>query len=117
MTPDEARAMYRDQMALHGETIAIRRYNGSGASRTYVDRPCTARVMGYTPAELVGAVLQGDRKIVVLAEDLEGESPAYAIAKGDKAIARGAEWAILAVDDSTRRIGATLIAYELQARG
>ncbi len=117
MTPSEARAMYRDQMNLHGETIAIRRYDGIGAGRTHVDRNCRARVLGYTPAELVGTITQGDRKIVALAEDFEGESPVFTVAKGDKVIVRGSELAILAVDTSTRRIGSVLIAYEIQARG
>lgn len=117
MTPDEARAMYRDQLDLHGEDISIRRYTGTGVNRAHVDRTCRARVMGYAAAELIGDITQGDRKIVVLAEDLEGESPAFAIAKSDKVRVRGVELAIMSVDDSTRRIGSTLIAYELQARG
>lgn len=120
MTPDEARAMYRDQMDLHGETISIRRYTGIGASRTHIDRPCRARVMGYTAAELIGSITQGDRKIIVLAEDLEGESPAFVITKSDKiydAVRFPNELALMSVDDSTARVGSTLIAYILQARG
>ncbi len=117
MTPDEARAMYRRQLDLHGEDIAIRRYAGATPPRSYVDRPCRARVMGYGPDELVGTVTQGDRKIIVLAEDLEGNSPPFILKKTDKAIVRGDELAILGIDDSTRRIGASLIAYQLHARG
>lgn len=119
MTPAEARTMYRDQIELHGEDISIRRYNGIGVGRTYLDRPCRARVMGYAANELVGSITQGDRKIIVLAEDLEGESPVFAITKKDKVVASrfADELAIMSVDDSTARIGATLIAYVLQARG
>lgn len=117
MTAEEARQMYRDQMVLHGEDIAIRRYSGTGVDRTSDDRACRARVMGYAPDELIGSITQGDRKIIVLAEDLEGESPAFTIVKGDKAIVRSVELAIMGVDDSTRRIGDVLIAYELTARG
>jgi hypothetical protein len=120
MTPDEARQMYRDQMDLHGETISIRRYTGTGLSRTHVDRPCRARVTGYAAEELIGSITQGDRKIIVLAEDLEGESPNFVIAKADKvydAVRFPNELSIQSVDDSTARIGATLIAYILQARG
>lgn len=117
MTPAEARRMYRVQMDLHGEDISIRRYTGTTQARTHVDRPCRARVMGYSPDELTGAITQGDRKIIVLAEDLEGESPEFTITKSDRAVVRSTELAIMAVDDSTKRIGSTLIAYVLQARG
>lgn len=109
--------MYRDQITEHGETIAIRRYSGTGAGRTYVDRDCLARVTGYSPSELVGSIIQGDRKVIVLADDLDGESPPFAIAKTDKVVVRDKELAIMMVDDSTRRVGGTLIAYELTARG
>lgn len=117
MTPDEGRRMYRDQIDLHGEDISIRRYVGSGTSRPYSDKPCRARVMGYTPQELVGSITQGDRKIIILAEDLEGYSPVFTVIKSDKVIVRGSELAIIGVDDNTRRIAGTLIAYELQVRG
>lgn len=119
MTPDEARQMYRDQMDAHGEDIVIRRYTSTGVSpRTYVDRPCRARVVGYQPSELVGAIAQGDRRVIIMAEDLEGESPAFTLAKSDKVYAeRFNEIAILGIDDSTRRVDGELIAYELHCRG
>jgi hypothetical protein len=119
MTPDEARAMYRDQFDLHGEDIAIRRYSGTGVGRTYVDRPCRARVTGYAPEELVGGITQGDRRVIVLAEDLGGESPPFIIMKSDKVWAPRFpnELSIQGVDDNTRRIAGELIAYELQTRG
>jgi hypothetical protein len=117
MTPDEARQMYRDQITAHGEVIYIRRYVGTGTGRPYTDKSCHARVMGYQPDELVGTVTQGDRKIIALAEDLEGYSPVFTPTKSDKAMVRGAELSIISIDDSTKRIGSTLIAYVLQARG
>lgn len=118
MTPEEARQMYRDQIEEHGEDIAIRRYSGTGVGRTYVDRPCRARVVGYSPDELVGSITQGDRRVIVLAEDLDGESPPFKIMKSDKVVSsRFPELAIMAVDDNTRRIQGTLIAYDLQVRG
>jgi hypothetical protein len=73
-----------------------------------------------TASELVGGITQGDRKIIALAEDLEGESPNFVIAKSDKvydATRFPNELEIMSVDDSTARIGSTLIAYILQARG
>lgn len=119
MTPDEAKQMYRDQLDEHGSMITIRRYNGTGVGRTYVDRTCRARVTGYAPNELVGSITQGDRRVIALAEDLDGESPPFKIAKGDKVVAPwfSDEVSIMAVDDSTRRVAGTLIAYDLQVRG
>lgn len=120
MTPDEARQMYRDQLTLHGEDISIRRYDGIGTGRTYVDRPVRARVTGYSPQEMVGGITQGDRKVILMAEDLAGESPAFTVAKSDKVVAArfgSAELAILGVDDNTRRVDGELIAYELHVRG
>lgn len=120
MTPADARAMYRDQLNAHGEDIAIRRYTSTGAApRTYVDRVCRARITGYLPSEIVGSITQGDRRVIVLAEDLEGESPPFAPTKSDKVVASRFvnDLAIISIDDSTRRIDGTLIAYEFQVRG
>lgn len=110
--------MYRDQIALHGEDILIRRYPGVGVGQTPVDRECRCRIVGYAPDELVGAITQGDRKVIVLAEDLAGESPPFLITKSDKVVDRASkELAILGVDDNTRRVAGELIAYELHVRG
>lgn len=100
-----------------GETVTIRRYSGSGDTRTPTDVTAWARVAGYEPAELVGAVRQGDRKLIVLAEDLEGGQIALPLRKGDKAIVRGLELNIEAADDNTRRVEGVLVAIELTVRG
>lgn len=118
MTPAEARAMYRRQLEQHGETIAIRRYSGTGTGRTHSDKEALARVVGYGPSELVGGITQGDRRVIVLAEDLEGYSPPFVMTKSDKIYsARFGELQIIGLDDSTRRIDDVLVAYELQCRG
>lgn len=117
MSPDEVKASYRKAFEPF-ETISIRRYSGSGASRTSADATnCRARVMGYEPHELVGTVLQGDRKIILYADDVSDNGLTLPLTTNDKVVVRGKELAIIRVDDSTRRIGDELIAYELQARG
>lgn len=108
---------YRLQLTSHGEQIKIRRYIGTGMGRTFTDTNAKARVRGYLPNELVGTIQQGDRNIIVLAEDLELGGFALPITAADKAVVRGKELAILGVDDNTRRVGPTLIAIELQCRG
>lgn len=100
-----------------GETITIRRYTGAGPNRPFFEASVMARVVGYEPHELIGTIQQGDRKLIVLAEDLIDAQFALPVTTNDKAVVRGKELQIMAADDSTRRVGADLIAYELQARG
>jgi hypothetical protein len=117
MTPDECRGAYRRMLNEAGETVSIRRYTGAGANRPMFEADVIARVTGYQPAELVGTIQQGDRKLIVLAEDLLAAQFALPLKKGDKAFVRGKELNIEAPDDNTRRIAGELIAYELQVRG
>ena len=115
MTPTASRASYRQALT---DTVTLRKYTGSGVSRTHADTVAHARVTGYLPEELIagGSVQQGDLKVTLLAEDLENAGTS-APRNGDKLVIRGKEVNIQAVDDNTRRIGSTLIAYVLQVRG
>lgn len=117
MTPDAVRAAYRDMLALVGEPVTIRRYTGAGPERPRFDANTTARVSDYAPDELVGGIQQGDQKLVLLADDLVARQFQVPPHRGDKAIVRGHELNIEAVDDNTRRVAGMLIAYEIQVRG
>jgi len=100
------------------ERVTIRRYTGSGSSRPRFDAEnIRARTVGYEPHELVGGVVQGDRKMIVFADDLIARGMTLPITTSDKAVVRGKEIAIMAADDSTRRVNGSLIALELQVRG
>jgi hypothetical protein len=99
-------ALYRKQFHAYGEVITLKR----GATEISVH----AKVSEYTPAELVGGIVQGDRRIMVLAEDVSFDPP---LKRGDKALVRGHLLNIESVDDNTRREAGTLLAYVLQARG
>lgn len=116
MTPDGFKAMYRRRIGV-GEVVLIRRYTGAGTARPKFDAQVRARVVGYEPNELVGTILQGDRRVIFLAEDLLAAQFALPVTSNDKAVVRGKELAIIAPDDSTRRCQGELIAYELQVRG
>lgn len=107
-------AQYKRSFDRVGEDIAIRRYSGTGQSRTFADTTTRARVTGYEPKELVGTVQQGDRKLIALPTPLASILP---LTTADKVVVRGKELAVVAVDDSTRRVGGTLIALEIQVRG
>lgn len=93
----------------------VRRYSGTGVDREPSDTAVHARVMNFTPQDFVGSVVQGDRRVIVLAEDLSSLSPP--LRSSDKFVVGGKELAIIAVDSSTRRVKDVLIAYELQVRG
>jgi hypothetical protein len=119
MTPAQVKATYRRMLDDRGETVVIRRYGAgiAGTSRPRFDVEVMAVVTGYAHNELVGPLQQGDRRMIVLVEDLLERQFALPITAADKAIVRGRECAILAPDDSTRRVAGTLIAYELTVRG
>lgn len=116
MSPDEVKAAYRDALG-EFETVAIRRYSGVGTARTAVDTNCRGRVIGYAPQDLVGNLQQGDRKLIIFSDDLVANGLSLPVTTNDKAYVRGKELAIIAVDDSTRRVAGVLIAYELSVRG
>jgi len=117
MTPAETRAAYSLNMDAVGETITIRRFTGTGVGRVASDTDVRARVTGYDYRELVGTIQQGDRKVIVLYEDLIGAGFAVPVLPTDKIVLRGTMISIVTVDDSTRRLQGELMAYEIQARG
>lgn len=116
MSPEGWKSVYRRLIGV-GETVIIRRYTGAGANRPKYDAPVRGRVMAYEPRELVGSIVQGDQKLVILAEDLIAAQVALPLVKGDKAVVRGKELNIEAPDANTRRVAGVLTAYDLQVRG
>lgn len=109
-------AMYRREFETVGEAvtvIAIPARNGvAGGGVKGVAR---AIVKGYQPDELTGGIVQGDRKILLSAEDLIG--PAWPVPPmvGDQIVVRNRLMRINTVDDSTHRYAGALNAYELRA--
>ena len=123
MTPDQCRSAYRRALGQF-EQVVIRRYTGAGANRPKFETTVLARVLDYVPSELIGTIQQGDRRLIVLADDVTmptTDSPPQTltlpITSTDKIVLRGKELQIIAVDDSTRRVKGVLIALEIQARG
>lgn len=119
MTPEQCRSAHLRFMDGVGETVTIRRYTGTGTTRPKFDCDVRARVVEYDPKELVGSIVQGDRKLIVLYEDLVAAQFPLPIEKGAnwKVVVRGKELQIKSIDDNTRRIQGELIAYEMQAGG
>jgi hypothetical protein len=98
----------------NGETVLLRRLSGAGAG----DYAVRARLMGFDPDDVVGAVQQGARKAIVLAEDVAATGfPTPLLPKQDRLVWNGKTLAIHHVDDATRRVRGVLIAYELEVVG
>lgn len=114
MTPDSVKASYRRNL---NETVQVRRYTGTGTNRPRFDTSARAQVVGFAPHELVGTIVQGDRKAIVYADDLIENGLTMPVTTNDKLVVKGKELAIIAADGDTRKIGGVLIAYELQVRG
>lgn len=109
MTPAQALASYRNSIAQYGETVSFTRDAASASVK--------ARVRNYQPAELAGGIIQGDRELIVVAPDLAAPFDTLPPKKGDKITIGGKGTTIQSVDDTTRKIGSTLIAYVIQVRG
>lgn len=119
MTPDQARSACRRALG-NFETVTFRRYSGSTPSRTatnYADIP--ARVMEFTAEELVGPIVQGDRKLIVMHDDLVAANYPLPIPTGanSKIVVRGKEVQVKSVDGDTRRCAGECIAYDIVVGG
>jgi hypothetical protein len=115
MTPEQIRAEYLDAIGEVGEPVAIRIY--SGTSETYADSTVRARVVEFAADQLVGAIVQGDRKLIMLAADVETAGVTITATQNCKCVVRGKECQIKSIDDNTRRVAGVLMAYELTVGG
>jgi hypothetical protein len=113
VTADEARQMWRDLIDAYGEPVTLRRVS------PLTNVTVRARVTGFSPEELVGGVNQGQRKVIVLAEDVEESGFATPIRSGstDRVIVNGKMMMIDAVDEHTARLGGVQLAYLITATG
>jgi hypothetical protein len=115
MSPEAVKASYARTCK---DLVTLRRYTGAGPNRIRFDvENIRSRVTGYAPHELNGTIVQGDRKIILFADDLLAKGFALPVTTNDKVVVRGRELEIMAPDDSTRRVNGVLIAIELQVRG
>jgi len=116
MSPEAAKAMYRRLLAASGETVTLRRLNTYPAAP--IDADVLARVIEGTTADADDdALQQGKRKIVVMAEDVPETFWPLRERGLDRIVLRGAPCTIDFIDDSTRRVGGELIAYEFHVIG
>lgn len=112
MTADELRAMYRDFCQM---PFKIRRYTGT--PRAPVDVDVTGHIRLYSGKELAGPVVQGDKAVIVLVDDLVAGGFALPITTFDKVVEGGREFAIQPGPGERKALDGTVIAYDLQVRG
>lgn len=114
---ERIRARYLSEMRRVGEMVTIRRYYGTGSPRSKYEKACLARVNAYAADELIGGIVQGDQKVILLAEDMETGAVTLPLLISDKVVVRGRELQIVSIDANTRRVAGVLCAYEMQVRG
>ena len=115
MTPDEIKAEYLSAIDAVGENVTIRMYDGT--TEAFTESVVRARVVDFNPDQLVGPIVQGDRKIIMLAADVETGGVALTATQNCKLVVRGRELQVKSVDDNTRRVQGELMAYELVVGG
>lgn len=99
---------YRRLFTKAGRTVSIERQVANSSPKT-VDN-VRVRIRNFTPEEVAGGVTAGQRKILVLAEDVTSIAP---LKSGDTFIVDSSRFSIVQKpDDQTHRDGETLLAYD-----
>lgn len=120
MAVDSAiRDAYRCALARTGQTVTFIRNVGVAPNITQASATVMAHVASYTPdaevmartefsARRIGAITQGDRKIIVLADDLANAGFPVPLQKNDKAIVDGETLNVVSVDPNTRHMASAV---------
>lgn len=127
MVDANAQAGYRRAIARTGETVTFQRISGQsgqGAGATILPAPDGATVQAIVNSFQVeapvmgvkreGAITLADRRIIVLAEDLQEAGFPLPLRKNDRVVVQGETLNIETVDLSTRGFGG---AIEAKAKG
>lgn len=113
MNTEAIKAAYRAALK---ETIGVRRYTGSGATRPRFDVTVRGKARTYGTTELIGSITQGDQEILLLVEDMIAQGFALPLTTNDKVVVAGREIAIIAPNTRKSEDG-TIVVYDCQARG
>ena len=76
-----------------------------------------ARIKGYAPTDIGGTILQGDQLVILHKPDMDLQDWPVPPQRGDRIIVGGRLLTVESVDQNTRKVGETIIAYEIQVRG
>lgn len=124
MRADALLSAYRRALRNVGKerTVKVRRYSGTGTTRSSADtiikaRVLATRVSGTHDEPLVGALQEGSQQVIALAQDLIDAGFVLPLRSSDKIVIDDKEHTITGLDDTTRALGDTLIAYDLVVKG
>ena len=70
MTPTQGLSVYRRMIAQRGQTVLLRRYANVEGLRLAADCSVRVVVQEYAPDVLTGPLVQGERHVILLAEDV-----------------------------------------------
>jgi hypothetical protein len=114
MTPEGALSSYR--RFLTDRFTVIRKVQGSTVDAVNVTN-VQGRVMKYTKPRAENDNTQGWQEAVVLAQDLIDKGFPVPMKTGDLILVQGRTLKVDGVDQNTRKVGQTLIAYQCICRG
>ncbi len=115
MTPDTAKASLARLLAA-GDSVFLQRGVAPGPV-TRSTSPVQARFTSYTPEQLVGPISEGDRRVIVSADDVAASGFPLPLRENDRVDLGGRLLTIKYVDDTTRRVAGVLVGYELRVSG
>jgi hypothetical protein len=113
-------ALYAAEMERRGEVVSLRRRKANSVPTAYEPQiDVWAIVTGYAPSELVGGIIQGDSRVILLAEDVTAGGFPLPIKTGgtDTVWINGLQRTFKSVDDNTHRVAGVLLAYDCTVRG
>ena len=96
----------------YGEAVVLRRPTGNGI---WAECPVFARVDQFQPHELVGGILQGDRKVIMSSIELAAQGWPSDPRRGDQVMIGGKTTTVQAVDTVT--LGSEVQRHNIQVRG
>lgn len=102
-----------DDVRQAGTMVLLRRPSPHGM---HFDLPVMAMVRAYQPAELVGGIEQGDRRVVISNAEIAARQWPGPPRRGDEMIISD-RTVTLRVDATTVRIGDFIVKHVMQVRG
>ena len=114
MTPGQAKHALHRQLVHHGEKMVLRRPNFPSGPAT--DVLGLGRAVQFTSSDLVGSIVETDRKIILYAPDFS-TFPLPIKENSDRLLIGGVPCVIKSVNTTTRRIAGQTIGIELIVSG
>jgi hypothetical protein len=113
MTPQETAARIVDMLDRRGRFMSLRRRIGT--TNTFTEVAVRGLSANYPPEELVGGIVQGDRKVIISNAEIDAASWPGPPRRGDILVIDGISTTVQAPDN--RVLLSTTVGHVLQVRG